>query len=56
MGTNEHNFEKLKNVEKVKIKCTNCNFTADSIDEFAYQTSHGYYCTKEKCQQAVFKF
>jgi len=55
MGTNEHNFEVLKNPEKFSISCINCGFTADTVAAFAYQTSKGYYCDKQKCQEAVFK-
>lgn len=55
MGTNEHNFEVLTNPEKVTISCANCNFIADSINKFAYQTSRGYYCAKKKCQEAALK-
>ncbi len=55
MGTNEYNFEVLKNLEKVTIACVNCGFTADTIDAFPYQTSKGYYCPQKKCQEAAFK-
>ena len=55
MGTNEHNFEVLENPEKVTISCINCKFTADTVAAFAVQTSKGYYCPKEKCQEAAFK-
>lgn len=55
-GTNEYNFEVLKNPEKVSIRCANCGFTADSVDAFPLHTSKGstdsYYCPKEKCQKA----
>ena len=54
-GTNEHNFEVLKNIEAFTLSCANCNFTANSVDKFAYQTSNGYYCAKKKCQEAAFK-
>ncbi len=53
MGTNEYNFETLKNPEKVTIPCANCNFIGHSVDEFVYQTSKGYFCAKEKCQEAA---
>ena len=54
MGTNEHNFEVLENPEKVTITCVNCKMTANSVSDFAYQTSKGYYCSKKKCQEAAF--
>jgi hypothetical protein len=54
MGTNEYNFEVLKNPEKVSVSCVNCGFTANTLDAFALQTSEGYYCTKKKCQEAGF--
>lgn len=54
MGTNEYNFEVLKNPQKFSIPCVNCGFTADTLDAFSLQTSSGYYCTKEKCQKAGF--
>ncbi len=53
MGTNEYNFETLKNPEKVTIACAHCNFIGHSVDEFAYQTSKGYFCAKKKCQIAA---
>jgi hypothetical protein len=53
LGKNEYNFEILENPEKVTITCVNCNFTTDTLDEFAYQTSKGYYCQNEKCQKSA---
>lgn len=57
-GTNDYNFEKLPNVEKISISCTNCGFTADSLDAFPLQSSKGgtrsYYCSKKKCQKVGF--
>jgi hypothetical protein len=55
-GTNEYNFEALKNPEKVIINCANCDFTADTIDAFSFQTSQGYYCEKQRCQKAALSF
>jgi predicted nucleic-acid-binding Zn-ribbon protein len=52
MGTNEHNFEKLENPEKVTVSCVNCKFTSDTVADFALQTSRGYFCPKKKCQEA----
>lgn len=54
MGTNEYNFEVLKNPEKVTISCVHCKMTANSVEDFAYKTPKGYYCTKKECQDAAF--
>ena len=54
MGTNGYNFEVLKNPEKVTVTCVHCKMTTNSVADFAYQTSKGYYCSKKKCQEAVF--
>ena len=54
-GTNEYNFEVLENVEKCIMSCVNCGFTTDSMEDFAYQTSKGYYCCREKCQKEAFR-
>lgn len=54
MGTNEHNFEILKNPEKVTVTCVNCGFTANTVSVFAYQTPKGHYCSRKECQEAVF--
>ena len=56
MGTNEYNFDTLKNPEKVTIKCAHCDYTANSVNAFAYQTSRGYYCLKAECQEAALIF
>ena len=55
-GTNEFNFEVLKNPEKYTIKCVKCGFTSNSTRDFAYKTSKGYVCTKEACQGGLFNF
>ena len=54
-GTNEFNFEKLQNAPKIEIKCNNCGFQSDTLQDFAVQTSSGWFCTKEKCQKAAWK-
>jgi len=55
-GTNDSNFEKLANPPKISIKCANCSFQSDSVQDFSFQTSKGWYCDKEKCQEAAMKF
>jgi|SRR3990167_4199941 len=55
MGTNEYNFEILKNPEKVTIACAHCGFVANTVEAFVIQTLKGYYCPKEKCQKAAFQ-
>ena len=52
-GTNDFNFEKLKNPPKVKITCANCGFHSNTVQDFAFQTSNGWYCSKQKCQEAA---
>lgn len=54
-GTNDFNFEKLKNPPKIKIKCTNCGFESNTVQDFAFQTSEGWFCGKDKCQKAAIK-
>ena len=54
-GTNDCNFEKLKNPPKISITCQNCGFRSGTIQDFAYQTSDGWYCPKNKCQEAAIK-
>lgn len=55
-GTNDFNFEKLTNPPEILIKCANCNFQSNSAQDFAFQTSKGWYCDKKKCQEAAMKF
>jgi hypothetical protein len=55
-GTNDFNFEKLKNPPKVTIKCVSCGFQSNTAQDFAYQTSNGWYCCKSKCQKAAMNF
>jgi hypothetical protein len=55
-GTSDFNFEKLKNPPKVTIKCANCRFKSNTAQDFAYQTSKGWYCGRDKCQEAAMKF
>ena len=54
-GTNAFNFERLKNPPKVEIRCTNCGFISHTTQDFAYQTSRGWFCVKNKCQKAAMK-
>ena len=49
--TNEFNFEKLQNPPKITIKCINCGFESNTIQDFAFQTNKDFYCTKSKCQK-----
>jgi hypothetical protein len=56
MGTNEFNFEKLSNPPKISIKCVNCGFKSNSMNDFAYKTSKGMYCIKHKCQKKAMTF
>lgn len=55
-ATNEFNFEKLTNPPKVTIKCAKCGFKSNSVGDFPYQTSKGFYCYKTKCQKAALSF
>lgn len=55
-GTNDFNFEKLVNPAKICIKCASCGFESGSAEDFSFQTSRGWYCNKEKCQEAAMKF
>lgn len=54
-GTNDFNFEKLPNPEKVSISCSNCGFSADTIDAFFQIIENGsrkyYCCFKKKCHK-----
>lgn len=52
-ATNDANFEKLENTPTVTIKCVSYEFTSNSMQEFAFQTSNGFYCTKTKCQKSA---
>ena len=54
-GTNDANFEKLKNPPKVTIKCVNCSFKSGTAQDFSFQTSKGWYCNKKKCCDAAMK-
>lgn len=54
-GTNDANFEKLQNPPKVKIKCKNCGFESNTVQDFAIQNSDGWYCNKVKCQKEAWK-
>lgn len=55
-ATNDFNFEKLKNPPKVTIKCVNCSFKSNTVQDFSCQTSKGWYCEKPKCQKAAMHF
>ncbi len=55
-ATNDFNFEKLTNPPKVIIKCVNCGWESNSIQDFSLQTSNGFYCDKKKCQSAAMSF
>ena len=55
-GTNDFNFEKLVNPPKISIKCASCGFQSDSVQDFSFQTSKGWYCDKKKCQEAAMTF
>lgn len=55
-GTNDFNFEKLKNPPKITIECANCQFKSNTAQDFSYQTSRGWYCNKDKCRKAAMTF
>jgi hypothetical protein len=55
-ATNDFNFEKLANLPKIIIKCVNCGFKSNSMQDFSFQTSNGWYCDKKKCQKAAISF
>lgn len=55
-ATNAFNFEKLSHPPKVVIKCTNCGFESNSMQDFLFQTSKGFYCGKKACQKAAMAF
>lgn len=55
-ATNNFNFEKLANPPKIIIKCVNCGFESNSMQDFSLQTSKGFYCDKKKCQKAAIPF
>ena len=55
-GTSDFNFEKLANPPKISITCANCKFESNSAQDFALQTSKGWYCGKSKCQEAAMSF
>lgn len=55
-ATNDYNFEKLKNPPKISITCCNCGFKSNTVQDFAIQSSKGWYCAKRKCQEAAMKF
>jgi len=50
-ATNDFNFEKLPNAPKITIRCINCEFESNTMEDFAFETSEGFYCTKSKCQK-----
>ena len=50
-ATNDFNFEKLPNAPKITIRCVNCEFESNTMEDFAFETSEGFYCTKSKCQK-----
>lgn len=54
-GTNDCNFEKLKNPPKISITCHHCGFKSGTVEDFAYQVSDKWYCAKDKCQEAAMK-
>ncbi|WP_425363556.1 hypothetical protein [Candidatus Tisiphia endosymbiont of Hybos culiciformis] len=56
MATNRYNFktEALKGLARVTIICVNCQFKSDKMDDFAFRTSQGFYCSKKECQKVVF--
>ena len=47
----DFNFEKLSNAPKITIRCINCEFESNTMEDFAFETSEGFYCTKSKCQK-----
>ncbi|MCP4473619.1 MAG: hypothetical protein GY821_03440 [Gammaproteobacteria bacterium] len=52
-ATNAFNFEPLKNLPEITIKCANCDFKSSIMQDFFLQTSKGWYCTKSQCQERV---
>ncbi|AIK96595.1 hypothetical protein ID47_07460 [Candidatus Paracaedibacter acanthamoebae] len=55
-ATNDFNFEKLANLPKVTIKCVNCGFESNSMQDFSFQTSNSFYCNKKKCQKTIMSY
>jgi hypothetical protein len=55
-GTNDFNFEKLPNPPEISITCVHCGFKSGTVQDFACQTSRGWFCGKEECQKAAMVF
>lgn len=42
-----------KKTVDTSIKCVSCEVTSNSMQDFAFQTSNGFYCAKAKCQKSA---